>query len=216
MRTPKLLIVAIDGVQGPKEVETGADGLYKKYSARNGFNKEVQLVFLGRSGKLVKTDLGKGVLTLEEGDKLGIYIVAHCGDLNTAIYQHDLVANIKTKVLDVKAGNAKYTLDKVCLVVCNSAKDATPVLSEGEEGVLMVKFAMLLKNAGLQPRLAGWTGFVTLDDTGKKRILSSANLKEGYASDMSKSREKQKMVYVYDADLGYVRKDLSSWTDKPV
>jgi hypothetical protein len=215
MQTPKLLIVAIRGVHGIDEVDIGAKGMFDKYSSRtlpNGSKQQVALVYLSRSGNEVEKEKCLGKLELSDGDTLGVYIVAHSGDMNTAIYDHDLVANIKRKFLDKK--DTQYKLDKVCLAVCTGAKDAEETLCESHQGVLIAKFAELLARHNLRPRLAGWTGFVTADQTGKKRILSSTNLKNDYVSNLTKSRSIQKLVYVYDNEKGYVRKALSDWTDK--
>ncbi|MFC3651285.1 hypothetical protein ACFONN_07005 [Dyella humi] len=224
MRTPKLLIVAIRGNRGVDEVNRSANGIYNKYSNRTEFNKQVELAYLSRSGNLVEGE-GKGALDLNEGDVLGMYIVAHSGDLQTAIYDHDFVSAFKTKILDVKSNGVNYTLDKLCLVVCNTAKGAEDILTNSHEGVLIFRFAKLLQSAGLKPRLAGWSGLVTADEesgyanstqrgTGKKQIISSRNFQWGYASEMPRSKAEQKMVYVWDDEAGYVKRDLRSWTDK--
>jgi len=220
MKTAKLFIVAIDGSQGPLEVQTGARGLYDKYSARAGVNKEVEVVYMGRGGdvrsgeKFDKLSVGK--VQIEKDDVVGMYLVAHCGDLTTAVFDHDLAAALK-KLLDGRANGNAYKLDKVCMVVCKAATKQLKMderLDENEEKTLIQRFASLLIKAGLKPRLAGWNGFVTVHPNGKKRILSSTNLVEGFASEMSKSREKQKMVYVYEEGSGYLRRDYPTWTDK--
>ncbi|GGF44411.1 hypothetical protein GCM10011611_58540 [Aliidongia dinghuensis] len=214
MRTPKLLIIAIRGVHGTAEVDLGANGIYTKYSNRKDINKEVQLIYMSRSGSIV-SGIGVGDMTIEEGDRLGIYIVAHSGDLNTAIFDgHDLVSSFKTKILDQKSGDVQYNLDKICLVVCTSASNAKEILSDSAEGVMIARFAKLLVNVGLTPRLAGWTKFVTVDESGKKKILHNTNFSQIYASEWPKTNATQKMVYVWDGDKGYVKKELADWTDK--
>jgi hypothetical protein len=215
MRSAKLFIVAIDGKQGPLEVQTSATGLYTKYSARQDVNKEVEVVYLSRNGT-VRDNMGCGKVNIADGDTLGMYVVAHCGDFSTAVWDHNLAVGIK-KFLDTRAAAAPYKLDKCCLVVCNGAKDPPELskpLSEGGEAALIRQFAKLLSDAGLKPRLAGWTGYVTVDPGGKKKIISSSTIKEGFASDMSISRAKQKMVYVWEDSSGYVRKDFEAWSDK--
>lgn len=216
MQTPKLFIIAIHGTHGTQEVRTSADGLYSKYSARKDVNREVEIVFLSRAGVVCAQMGSETKVTIKEGDIVGVYLVAHSGDMSTAVHQHDLAVGIKA-VLDKSANGCRYKLDKVCLLVCTAAEkppEMNHLMNESGESTLIQLFAKQLIGAGLTPRLAGWTGFVTVAADGRKQILSSTNLKLGNASDMNISRAKQKMCYVYDNDIGYVRKELSTWTDR--
>jgi hypothetical protein len=216
MQNEKLLIVAIRGANGMPELEKGAEGLYNKYSGRTTINKEVEMVYVTSNGEISSR---KGKLTLAEGDKLGMYVVSHCHDFGESICDNNnLVTNVKKNILDEKNKDGNYILDKVGLVVCIAAKltnkTGPEVLNDENEKIMISRFAKLLLAAGLHPRLTGWIGYVTVDETGKKRIIGSSNLKEDYASEMSVSKEKQKMVYVWESSTGYVRKDFKSWTDK--
>lgn len=220
MKSAKLFIVAIDGSQGPEEVKRSAKGLYDKYSSRGEVNKQVEVVFLGRNGKVRSggefEKLCVGKVEIEKDDVLGMYLVAHCGDLSTAVYDHNLAEGIKA-FLDLRAGGNSYKLDKVCLAVCAAATkelEKESPLGGSEEKTLIQQFATLLIKAGMTPRLAGWTASLTVDPSGKKKIIGSRKPIEMFVTDSPISKEKQKMVYVYDESAGYVRKDLASWTDK--
>ncbi|MFZ0321607.1 MAG: hypothetical protein WAL56_20955 [Candidatus Sulfotelmatobacter sp.] len=220
MQTPKLIIVTILGDLKNGETLQSAEGLYKKYSERTEINKQVELVHCSRAGEAskVKDAVGKGKVAIEANDRVGVYIVSHSYDLQTAVDgKHDMGKVIK-KLLEDRATVTNYILDKVCLVVCGAAEGAPELekeldLTETKEMTLIQRFAMQLCNAGLHPRLAGWTKWITGHESGKKQIIGSTSPQVKFASEATISKEKQKMVYVWNQS-GYVRKKLDSWSEK--
>ena len=148
MRNAKVFIILIGRSNLTTYGEEGqsALGLYKKYNGRsvNGITQQVELISVkkakGPDWQTVDSALTPstaGQITLADGDRVGFYLVGHKQDYEThkpvKIMLDVIEKRVKAaaKVEDAtdgkksKARPIAVTIDKVCLVLCDSAARVT-------------------------------------------------------------------------------------------
>jgi hypothetical protein len=185
-------------------------GLFKKYSGRQvgQINQAVELLACPERGKPAQTvnqelkaDKQKAI-QLADGDKVGIYLVGHKQSYDTNKPAKLIVSLLEERIkaapkVEEKVGQKtkmrpiKVTLDKVCLVLCDSAERLTkkgttksaadPIVVKGvdekkanfktrfdadvkafgKETSLLAELCRRLAEDGYYPRLAGYTGAIT-------------------------------------------------------
>ena len=213
MRAAKIFILLTPTHSTDSNAEEGrsALGLFAKYSGRevDGVTQAVELLYCSDHGKKMQTVDGnlqpdpKKAIVLQDGDKIGIYMVGHKQDYDTNKPAKLIKTFLKERIAKApkvvettdekkkKPRSIQVTLDKVCLVLCDSAERLTktrvtktkdqPIVVQqanesnaafkkrlnqdvkqyGLETSLLAELCRRLAEEGYYPRLAGYVGAIT-------------------------------------------------------